>query len=92
MYVPAAAVVPRDGQDYAAVPREPAEPPARYVFDNETHDGEERRMRLHVGDCPILDRLPPGVRITPIEDVRAARCLVEKFHDTVACEVCKPNP
>lgn len=89
-HVPAAAVIPVDGQDYAGVPREHAEPPPRYTFDNEAPDGEGRRLRLHIGDCPVLDRLPPGVRVTSVENMRVARAMVEKFADTIACEVCEP--
>jgi hypothetical protein len=88
---PAGAVAPVDGEDYSGVPttRERAE--TRYVVDNGLPpvDGKPR-LELHVAGCWSINQRP-GVIVTAIPDAREARTML-RFEDTVACEVCRPEP
>jgi hypothetical protein len=89
--VPAGAVTPVDGEKYGAVPTEREQVEVRYVVDNGLPpvDGKPR-LQMHVAGCWVIDKRA-GARVTAIPDAGQARGLL-KFEDTVACEVCKPEP
>jgi hypothetical protein len=93
--VPAAAVAPVDGEDYAGVPRIAADPPAGPGFAVATArlagaDGKQRLI-LHVADCWAIPTPGPAVLVTPVPDARQAAAML-KFADTSACDVCNPAP
>jgi len=88
--VPAGAVAAVDGENYGAVPTVREVPEVRYVIETLPPIGEKRRLELHVATCWSLpDRT--STRITAVEDAGLARAAL-RFDDTVACEVCRPEP
>jgi hypothetical protein len=84
-------VTPVEGEDYGAVPTERETVEVRYVVDTGLPpvDGKAR-LQLHVAGCWAIDRRA-GARVTAVEDAGQARAAL-RFEDTVACEVCKPEP
>jgi hypothetical protein len=82
-YVPADAVRPVDGEDYTAVPREPATPPAPGYVIQTLPSGQ---LVLHRADCWAAT----GGRITPVPAGVEATAL--RFPDTEPCEICQPAP
>jgi hypothetical protein len=81
-YVPADAVRPVSGEDYTAVPREPATPPAPGYVIQTLPSGQ---LILHEATCWAAT----GGRITPVED--GIEKAVLRFDDTEACEICQPR-
>lgn len=87
--VPAAAVARVAGEDYTAVPRQPA--PPRYVLVASAPAGGKPTAELHLATCWTLHSTAPHERVTPVPDAATARGMVG-FADTTACGVCKPEP
>jgi hypothetical protein len=84
---PAAAVQQVPGEDYTAVPRQPA--PPRYVLATDTRITPPM-MELHHAGCWAIAQPARWRRITPVA-ASVARGM-PKFDDTTACEVCHPEP
>lgn len=98
LYVPAEAVRQVDGQDYTAVPREAAAPPASpppagpaFVLTADTRPGQPRTATLHKGDCWTLGDTASWIRTTPISDAATAAGML-RFDDTTPCDICTPRP
>ncbi|MEE4541020.1 DUF6233 domain-containing protein [Streptomyces sp. V4-01] len=92
--VPAAAIAQVAGEDYTAVPREPAvRAPAAggYVLAADTRPGQPRAAVLHAADCWTLGKLARWTMITPVDDPDQARALL-LIDDTTACDACQPAP
>jgi hypothetical protein len=90
LHIPATAISKVDGQDYSAVPREPATPAPRYVLATDT------RLRppvaeLHQATCWTLDKPAAWLRITPIPDAAQARDQA-RIPGTLICTGCTPEP
>ncbi|WP_307628719.1 DUF6233 domain-containing protein [Streptomyces turgidiscabies] len=84
--IPAAAVRPIEGQDYAGVPTERAAA-ERWVVEAMRHDRPENRaVVLHTGeDCWAAQG-----RLTPASRVQAKIHLREGW--ATRCEACQPDP
>lgn len=83
LYAPADAVSQVQGEDYAAVPREPADPPApEYVVQKLTSG----QLVLHRAGADCWGA--SGGRLTPVPPGTERSAL--KFPDTEACEICRP--
>jgi hypothetical protein len=87
LYVPAAAVAQVDGEDYTAVPREPAEP--RYVLSADTRT-RPPTVEMHAAGCWEIAQPAKWRRNTPLsaKDARDQMLLP----DTKTCPVCTPAP
>lgn len=86
---PAAAVTQVPGEDYTAVPREPAGP--WYVMVAPTDPAQPRSAEIHAAGCFAIPAKSRRFRITPMPDAAAARDMLG-FDDTTACTVCHPEP
>lgn len=87
--VPAAAVAQVAGEDYSHVPREPAGPQYVIVTKNGPVGGKPK-MIVHTADCWVINR-EHAIRITACPSAKLAHGAL-RFNDTVACDVCKPEP
>ncbi|MEE4546430.1 DUF6233 domain-containing protein [Streptomyces sp. V4-01] len=90
--VPAAAIRQVAGEDYTAVPREPAPRPSAggYVLAADTRPGQPRTAVLHAADCWTLGKAAHWTTITPVDDPDQARALL-LIDDTTACDACGPE-
>ncbi|MFG1809735.1 hypothetical protein [Streptomyces sp. NPDC049040] len=87
LYVPGGAVNRLPGEDYAAVPREPATPDApRYVLAVDTRDSPPT-AELHLETCWELRRHVRWRRVTPLLDGLDGPDML-RFDDTTRCPVC----
>jgi hypothetical protein len=90
IHAPATAVQQIPGEDYTAVPRQPA--PPRYVLATDTHTTPPT-SELHQATCWEISQKTgsPRWRITPLLDGLDGPDLL-RFDDTTRCTICLPDP
>jgi hypothetical protein len=93
LYAPAEAVQQVAGEDYTAVPREPAAQPGEYVVvAPKVAPGEKPTAELHRADCFIIPKASTStLLVTPMPDAKTARDML-RFDDTTPCTACRPDP
>lgn len=91
-HVPAGTVGQVDGEDYSAVPREPAAPAEpTFLLVSPTTERPQPLITVHRPDCFTVKRYSTHHRIQEIS-ARDARTMIAKFGDTEACQICHPEP
>lgn len=91
-HVPAGAVRQVDGEDYTAVPREPAVPTERvYLLVSYVQKRPEPLLTVHELGCFTVKENLWRYRIQEISALDA-RTMLAKFADTKACTLCHPEP
>lgn len=89
--VPAAAVAPIPGEDYAAVPTVREAPAGGFVLVTTTPPNAPPTMELHLASCWGLHTVTRDQRLTPVDSAEVARAMLQ-FGDTTGCAVCEPEP
>ncbi len=88
LHAPAAAVQQLPGEDYTAVPRQPAGP--RYFLTADTRT-KPPTAEMHQAGCWEIAKPAAWRRDTPMPSIQDARDQL-KFPSTQVCPVCNPDP